>query len=199
MIPRPLILLLSIAVLAGVPCARAAESDESESQRIVEQLSVGPGQAVAVTGPAAMSLATLLSDRVGADGFVFVVDSDASILQNIRYQIEESKLTNVIAIAGTANDLTLPHTVDLVILYNSYHHIPKRSAFFSRLKTYLRTDATIAVIDYYRRPMNVGPPWRERVSSSRVMREMRSFGFDLWARHRLSAIKYFLVYKKAKF
>ena len=198
MIARVLALLLSIAILASAPTARAAEPEESEPQQIVELLSVQPGQAVAVTGPAAMSLATLLSDRVGADGFVFVVDSDAAILQNIRHQIEESKLTNVIAIAGTANDLSLPHTADLVILYNSYHHIAKRSAFFARLNKYLRTDAKIAVIDYYRRPMKVGPPWKERVSSSRAMHEMSSFGYALITRHHISSNKYFLVYTKAK-
>lgn len=188
-------ILVAVALLAPV-CAHAAE--ESEAEKIVGFLSVVPGQAIAVTGPAAMSLATLLSNRVGPDGFVFVVDNDAAILQNVRHQIEERRLTNTIAIAGSANDLTLPHTVDLVILYNSYHHIPKRRTFFSRLKKYLRTDATVAVIDYYRRPMNVGPPWKERVSSSRAMQEMRSFGFALTARHRISAIKYFLVYKNAK-
>lgn len=195
MLRPPAVLLVGFLLAAA---ALRADSSGSESEQIARLLPLSRGQDVAVTGPAAMSLVPLLADRVGPDGHVYVVDSDGAIVQNLRRQIEQAHLANTIAIAGTPNDIALPHTVDLVVIHNSYHHIPNRSALFSRLRKYLRAGASIAVIDYYRRPMKVGPPWKERVSSSRAMREMKSFGFVLAARHRVSPYRYFLVYRTAQ-
>lgn len=174
---------------------RQRELGAQDSGRIVTLLDIRPGDAVAVIGATSSFLLPELSSAVGPAGRVFVVDWDQGAIQGVRHRIEQEKLGNVTAILGSPTDPLLPEPASMVLLVNSYRLIEDRQSFFQNNRKYLKPQARMAIIDYYRRPMRIGPPVRERVASHRVMRELKKFGYVLVDRHNISVYQYFLVYR----
>ena len=171
------------------------ELGRQDSARIIGLLGVTQGDSVAAIGASSSFLLPGLSSAVGRDGHVFIVDWDQTAIQGLQHVIEQHELRNVTAILGQDHDALLPHPVRRMILVNSYRLLENRQQFFDANRKYLSPDARLAVIDYYRRLMKIGPPVRERVSSHSVMREMRRFGYSLADRHNISDYQYYLVYR----
>lgn len=177
------------------PGTRARELGSQDSQRIVRLLEVKPGESVAAIGASVLFLLPELSTSVGPSGKIFVVDWDRTAIQGVDHRIEQDKLSNVTVILASGDDTLLPQTPDKVLLVNSYRLIENRQKFFEANRKYMNGRTRIAIIDYYRRPMRIGPPVRERVASHRVMRELQKFGYVLVDRHNISSYQYFLVYR----
>lgn len=192
-------LVLSAASLSLAQTIRnPRELGVQDSQRIVRLLGVRPGDSVAAVGASSSFLLTELSEAAGSGGRVFVVDWDRTAIQGIQHLIDQNKLSNVTAIVGDSPDALLPERADKVLLINSYRLLDNRERFFAANRKYFTDDARLAVIDFYRRPMTIGPPVRERVASHRVMRELKRFGYVLVDRHNISSYQYFLVYRPRK-
>lgn len=191
-------MILSTGTAAAAQSRRARpprELGRQDSARITRLLGVNPGDSVAAIGASSSFLLPELSAAVGRDGHVYIVDWDQTAIQGLQHVIEQSELRNVTAILGQGHDALLPHPVRRMILVNSYRLLENRQQFFDANRKYLSPDARLAVIDYYRRLMKIGPPVRERVSSHSVMREMRRFGYSLADRHNISQYQYYLVYR----
>lgn len=56
-------------------------------------------------------------------------------------------------------------------------------------------EGTVAVIDWYCRPMKVGPPLRERVASHDVVRKRKRFGFRFETRHGILPYQHVLIFR----
>jgi ubiquinone/menaquinone biosynthesis C-methylase UbiE len=193
-----LTMLLMLAIDPALAQSRVRQPRElgaQDSKRIVGLLAIRPGEGIAVVGATSSFLLPELSSAVGPSGRVFVVDWDQGAIQGIRHRIEQENLSNVTAILGRATDALLPEPAHQILMVNSYRLIEDRKTFFQNNRKYLRPEARVAIIDYYRRPMRIGPPVRERVASHRVMSELKRFGFVLVDRHNISAYQYFLVYR----
>jgi hypothetical protein len=171
------------------------ELGRQDSVRITRLLEVTHGDSVAAIGASSSFLLPQLSSAVGHDGHVYIVDWDRTAIQGLQHLIEQNGLRNVTAILGQGHDALLPQPVRRMILVNSYRLLENRQQFFDVNRKYMSPDARLAVIDYYRRLMKIGPPVRERVSSHSVMREMRRFGYTLADRHNISDYQYYLVYR----
>ena len=82
----------------------------------------------------------------------FLRESDFVLEQEITEQladrVAEENHFNVVVILGEFEDPLLPdETIDLVFLCNTYHHIENRVDYFSDLKTDLKSDGRVVVID----------------------------------------------------
>lgn len=174
---------------------RQRELGTEDSKRIVGLLDLRGGDVIAVIGATSSFLLPELSRVVGPAGRVFVVDWDQGAIQGVRHRIEQDKLGNITAILASPTDTLLPEPAGMVLMVNSYRLIEDRQSFFRNNRKYLKPQARVAIIDYYRRPMRIGPPVRERVASHRVMSELKKFGFVLVDRHNVSAYQYFMVYR----
>jgi hypothetical protein len=191
-------MILSTGSTASAQTRRAQpprELGRQDSAQIIGLLGVNPGDSVAAIGASSSFLLPELSTAVGHNGHVYVVDWDQTAIQGLQHIIEQKEFRNVTAILGQGHDALLPHPVRRMILVNSYRLLENRQQFFEANRKYLSSDARLAVIDYYRRLMKIGPPVRERVSSHSVMREMRRFGYSLTDRHNISDYQYYLVYR----
>lgn len=180
---------------AGAQSGKPRELGVQDSKRILSLLNVGRGDSVAVIGASSSFVLPEMSAAVGPSGKVYIVDFDRTAIQGLQHRIREQKFANVTAILGTGHDALLPERVDSVLMINSYRLLENREAFLNTNRKYLAPDTNVAIIDYYRRPMTIGPPVRDRVASHRVMREFRKFGFAMQERHNISAYQYFLVYR----
>ena len=98
-------------------------------------------------------------------------------------------------VQASADDAHLPEPVDLVLVVDTYHHIDNRTAYFSKLREWLRPDGRLAIIDF-KVDAPDGPPPQFRMSSEQVTAELEAAGYRLAETHPLLPRQYFLVFER---
>lgn len=171
-----------------------AAKDWRQPAKVISQLKLKNGDRVAILGAGGSYLATRLSKAVGPTGMLYLVDSDPALIQNFDRTIASEPLANTTAILATEGEPNLPQQVNLILVVNGYRYIDRREVFFPKLKRQLTAGGRLVIIDFYRRPMRIGPPLKERVASHRVLKELDKSGFRLAKRYNVLPYQYFLVF-----
>jgi ubiquinone/menaquinone biosynthesis C-methylase UbiE len=161
-------------------------------ERVVETLAVPKGAVVADIGAGTGYFSVRLAKAPAAPK-VYAVDVEKSMVEYVRQRAAKEGLKNVFPVLATAERANLPEAVDLVIIVDTYHHIPKREAYFRTLKQSLKPSARVAIVDF-RKGAPSGPPEEFRFTPEQISAEMKSAGFALQAQHEFLPRQLFLIY-----
>lgn len=142
-------------------------SDETSRERVGEAIEVmdlagiDPGETVADIGAGRGYYTGKLAERVGATGFVYGEDIFQATVTDLRKRMAAEGHANVRIVLGTPGDPKLPPTVlDHALLIHMYHEIENPYELLWNLRTSLKPDATVAIVDTDRPTRNHGtPPW----------------------------------------
>ena len=161
--------------------------------RVIAALDVGPGQAVADIG-AGTGYFTVRLARETEARTVYAVDIEPSMVDYVRRRADEAGLGNVVGVVAEADSPNLPEEVDLVLIVNTYHHIPERVAYFAALRDRLAPGGRVAIIDPRKGAPGGGPPDEFRFTPEEIAEELGRAGFELPTRHDFLPRQSFLVY-----
>jgi ubiquinone/menaquinone biosynthesis C-methylase UbiE len=162
---------------------------------VVLALRLSPGQAVADIGAGTGYFTFRLARAVGPRGKVLSVDVEARLVELLRQRAAEAGARQVEAITTGPDDPGLPAgAVDLVFLCNTYHHIGDRVAWLRKLRPALRPGGRVVNIDFFKRPLPVGPPVERKRSRREVKDEFARAGYRFLEEVRLLPYQYFLVF-----
>jgi len=126
-----------------------ASDPKNKPDEIVKTLELQRGQKVADIGSGGGYFALRFAEIVGTDGRIFVVDTNPKLLEFIKNTAEEKGLVNVETVLATKDAVPLPEkSIDLIFMRNVCHHLPDRPEYFKKLKTALKPEGRIAIIDY---------------------------------------------------
>jgi SAM-dependent methyltransferase len=131
--------------------------------------------------------------RAVPKGRVFAVDAEPDMVRYLRERAKREGLANLVPVQAGPDDAALPAPVDVVLLVNTYHHIPGRAEYFRRLRGSLKPGGRLAIIDY-RPEAPTGPPPAMRVPSTVVTEELVRAGYVLVGSHSMLPYQYFLVF-----
>ena len=162
-------------------------------QQVIAALEVAPGQVVADIG-AGTGYFTVRLARDTAARTVYAVDIELSMVDYVRQRADEAGLGNVVGVVAEADSPNLPEEVDLVLIVNTYHHIPERVAYFTALRDRLAPGGRIAVIDPRKGAPGGGPPDEFRFTPEEIGEELGGAGLVLLTRHDFLPRQSFLVY-----
>jgi cyclopropane fatty-acyl-phospholipid synthase-like methyltransferase len=160
--------------------------------RVIEALGLKPGQIVADIGAGTGYFSVRLAKSAAAPK-VYGVDIEKSMVEYLGRRAMREGLTNVVAIQAGADRTNLPEPVDLVLVVDTYHHIPGRVAYFRALKTLMKPGARLAIVDF-KKDSPEGPPREFRFTPEEISAELGKAGFSLRARHDFLPRQMFLVY-----
>jgi predicted methyltransferase len=96
-------------------------------ERVLEALELVQGQAVADLGAGGGYFTYRLARTVGAEGRVFAVDTDGDMRLRIRGQAARKGYGNIVTVAADDVDPGLPEPVDLVVVVDTFHHLPDQT------------------------------------------------------------------------
>lgn len=89
-----------------------------------------------------------LAGRVGAQGKVYAVDIQKSVLGEVRSRAEKEKLGQIETVLGAASDPKLPaEQLDAILVMNAYHEFVEHDAMMRGMLRALRPGGLLAVID----------------------------------------------------
>src|SRR3974377_2262804 len=148
---------------------------------------------VADLGPGTGYFSVRIAKRV-PKGKLFSVDIEPDMLRYLRERAHHEHLDVIVPILASVDSANLPEPVDLVLVVDTYHHIDNRIACFAKLKTSLRPNGRLAIVDF-KADSPGGPPPEHRVSPEKVSAELNAAGYSLVATHQFLPRQYFLVFQ----
>jgi ubiquinone/menaquinone biosynthesis C-methylase UbiE len=162
--------------------------------RVIEALALSPGASVADIGAGTGYFSVRLARAIPA-GTVYAVDVEPSMLDYIRKRALGDGLKNVVTLQASGTSPNLPKPVDLVIVVDTYHHLPNRPMYFRELQKSLAPGGRVAIIDFHKDSPE-GPPPEFRFEADQISEEMKQAGYRLDAKHDFLPRQHFLVFRQ---
>lgn len=173
-----------------------ARDEWQKPQALVQALKLARGARVADLGAGTGYFSGYLSKSVGNEGTVFAVDTEPNLVVHLRERAEHEKTPNVVPILASPDNPRLPAAgVDLVLIVDTYHHIDGRRDYFRRLHHSLTDNGRVAIIDWYKRELPVGPPPSHKLAREQVLEEMGAAGYVLVEEPSVLPYQYFLIFR----
>jgi SAM-dependent methyltransferase len=163
--------------------------------RVIDALGLRPGQLIADIG-AGTGYFTVRLARTPAAPTVFAVDIEPSMVRYLGERAAKEGLTNVVPVQAQSDRANLPRPVDLILIVDTYHHIPNRVAYFRELRKSMKPGSRLAIIDF-RKGSPTGPPVEFRFAPEQIDAELTEAGFRLATRHDFLPNQIFLVFEIA--
>ncbi len=158
-----------------------ASDPKNKPDEIVKNLELRQGQNVADIGVGGGYFALRFAEIVEADGRVLAVDTDQNFLDFVKKSAEEKGLVNVETVLAAKDAVALPEkSIDLIFMRNVCHHLANRPEYFKKLKTALKPEGRIAIIDYRKaKGFSFHKMCGHYVPKEMIMKEMEEAGYQL--------------------
>jgi cyclopropane fatty-acyl-phospholipid synthase-like methyltransferase len=149
--------------------------------KVIDALGLKPGMAVADIGAGTGYFSSRLARHPSAPT-VYAVDIEASMVDYLRQRAAKEGLANLTAVKAGDGTANLPAPVDVILIVDTYHHIPNRVAYFKALRKSLKPGGRLAIVDF-RKDAPSGPPAEFRFTPEDVARELSQADFTGTAVH----------------
>jgi ubiquinone/menaquinone biosynthesis C-methylase UbiE len=161
--------------------------------RVIEALGLRPGQLVADIG-AGTGYFTVRLAKAPTSPTVYAVDIEPSMVRYLGQRAAKEGLQNVVPVLAAGDSANLPQPVDLILIVDTYHHIPNRVAYFRGLRTSMKPGSRLAIIDF-RKTAPTGPPVEFRFTPDQIGAELEQAGFRLATQHDFLPHQIFLIFE----
>ena len=160
--------------------------------RVIAALQLKAGMKVADIGAGTGYFSTRLARIPGVS--VLAVDVEPKMLDYIKLRAQKEGLANVTGVLAGAASANLPEPVEVVLVVDTYHHLPDRPAYFRELRKSLKPGGRIAIVDF-RKDAPEGPPAHFRFTPQQIEAEMKRAGYELQASHDFLPRQHFLIFR----
>lgn len=163
---------------------------------VVRALGIRPGMTVADLGAGTGYFSRRLSAAVGPGGSVLAVDTEPKMVEHLRARAEREATDNLVPILASADNPRLPvGAVDLVLVVDTFHHLDDRLTYLRSLRRFLRPQGRLAIIDWHKRDLPVGPPLEHKLAREQVVDELTAAGYGLVDEPGFLPYQYFLIFE----
>jgi ubiquinone/menaquinone biosynthesis C-methylase UbiE len=161
--------------------------------RVIDALKLAPDASVADIGAGTGYFSVRLA-RAVPRGTVYAVDVEPSMLEYIQKRAAGEHLPNVKTVRASSTSANLSSPVDVIMVVDTYHHLPDRPRYFRELTRSLTAGGRVAIIDF-RKDSPEGPPPEFRFEADQIVAEMKQAGYQLEAKHDFLPRQHFLVFR----
>ena len=173
----------------------SAERDAwQKPQEVLEALRIDQGAIVGDIGAGTGYFATRIA-RLAPQGRVYAVDVEPDMTTYLGERAKREGLTNVIPLLAQGDNAALPEPVDLALVVDTFHHIGDRVAYFARLKSSLKDDGRLIIIDFKADSPN-GPPPQYRIPPEQAVQELAAAGYTLAEQPSFLPRQYMLIFRR---
>jgi SAM-dependent methyltransferase len=162
--------------------------------RVIESLKLQPGQSVADIGAGTGYFSSKLA-KAGAAPTVYAVDIEPAMVAHLASRAAKEGLKNLVAVQAGPDGPNLPAAVDTVLIVDTFHHIPDRVAYFTKLRGSLKPGGQLVIVDF-RKDAPSGPPVEFRFTPAQITSELNQAGFSLTAQHDFLPRQHLLIYRE---
>jgi len=163
---------------------------------VVRALALKPGETVADIGSGSGYFTLRLAAAVGDTGRVYGVDIDPEMIRHLNRRVRDAGVRNVQTVLSEPDDPLLPDaSVDRFVIVDTWHHIDERVRYLAKVARGLKPGGRVAVVDFKKGALPVGPPDEHKLAPDQVADEFRRAGWTLVRRdEELLPYQYVLVF-----
>ncbi len=128
---------------------RPEREAEEQPDAALDAIGIAKGSVAADVGAGAGYMTWRLAERVGPSGKVYANDIQQKMLDLLRQNMEQRKLTNVETVLGAMDDPKLPAgAIDLVLLVDVYHEFSEPQSMLRHIRQSLKPDGRLVLLEY---------------------------------------------------
>jgi len=167
--------------MGGAPWLVRPEREAEEApEEALDAIGISKGATVADIGAGVGYFTWRLAARVGPAGKVYAVDVQPGMLQQLRQNMAERKLTNYEAVLGAEDDPRLPAAgIDLALLVDVYHEFSQPRKMLQKIRASLKPEGRMVLLEYRKEDPKVPIRPEHKMSVAEVKAEIEPEGFRL--------------------
>jgi ubiquinone/menaquinone biosynthesis C-methylase UbiE len=144
-------------------------------EKVLKNIGLRPGMVFADIGCGDGFFTILAAQVVGKKGMVYAVDTDASAIARLKRKAAEKGLDNVKAVVAEAEETVFCERCADVIFYSIVlHDFRDPTKVLRNAKRMLKLDGLLVDLDWKKKQMEHGPPFRIRFSEEESVAEAGS-------------------------
>jgi ubiquinone/menaquinone biosynthesis C-methylase UbiE len=176
---------------------RPEREAEEHPDEALDAIGIAAGSTVADIGAGAGYMTWRMGERVGPSGKVYANDIQPKMLDLLRHNMAERKLTNVTPVLGAVDDPKLPrNTIDLVLLVDVYHEFSEPQKMLQHIRESLRSDGRLVLVEYRGEDPAVPIRPEHKMTVQQVQAELEPEGFRLDRVSEVLPRQHILIFKK---
>lgn len=166
-------------------------------EKILSLLPLAPDQIVADIGCGTGYFSIPLSERL-TKGKVYALDISEEMLSVLRGKLEKSPHSNITVLKSEEENIPLKAgSLDGVLMIFMLHEAAaNRAVFLKTVFSLLKPGGWVAVVEWVKKEMPVGPPLKERLDMTEVIDLAPEEGVKLVSKESLNDKHYFLLWGK---
>lgn len=152
----------------------------SAREGVVEAVGLEPGDWVADIGSGTGLYTLLFAEAVGAEGQVFAEDIEPLFLDLVTRRAADADLSNITAVLGRHDDVTLPeNSADVIFIADTYHYFDDREAVMRSILKALKPGGELILVEFDITPGEERPDYKSHVrfGKNAVISEIEFVGF----------------------
>jgi predicted methyltransferase len=179
-----------------------AEGRELYDRRelVMSMAAIRPGMSVADVGAGTGLFTMMLSDAVGPEGRVYAEEVIDRFSRYLAERALREGRANVVSVVGTEHAVGLPPgSIDRAFLCDVYHHFAFPAEMLASIRTALRRDGQVFLVEFRRDPGR-SPAWvfeHVRADEPTVLREFDAAGFVALSRDDRLRDSYVWTFRRA--
>ena len=159
---------------------RSERETEEQPDLALDAIGIAKGATVADIGAGVGYMSWRMAERVGPTGKVYATDIQPGMLELLRKNMEQRKLTNFETVLGAADDPKLPAgTIDLVLLVDVYHELSEPQKMLRHIRESLKPDGRLVLLEYRGEDPAVPIRPEHKMTVAQVKAELEPEGFRL--------------------
>lgn len=165
----------------GAPwLVRPEREQEEQPDQALDELKIAKGSVVADIGAGVGYMSWRLAERVGPSGKVYANDIQPQMLEQLRKNMQERQISNVVPVLGEPDNPKLPQgQLDLVLMVDVYHEFAQPQAMLRHVRESLKADGRLVLLEYRGEDPKVPILPLHKMTVDQVKAELEPEGFRL--------------------
>jgi len=178
---------------------RSERETEEQPDQALDAIGIAPGLTVADIGAGVGYMSWRMAERVGPTGKVYCNDIQPKMLDLLRQNMQQRKLTNYVTVLGENDDPKLPPAaMDLVLLVDVYHEFSEPQKMLRHILTAMKPGGRLVLLEYRGEDPNVPIRPEHKMTVAQVKAELEPEGFRLDKVLETLPRQHILIFKIAK-
>lgn len=144
---------------------------------VVSLMDIRSGMTVVDLGAGTGYFLSRLSRAVGPNGWVLALDVEPDMVRYMKERAQKESLPVRARLVAPDDPGLESASVDRVLVVDTWHHLPERTAYAQKLARGLKPGGAVVVVDFTLDSEH-GPPRRHRLAAEQVISELTSGGLD---------------------
>jgi precorrin-6B methylase 2 len=158
---------------------RPEREQEEKTSKLLKNMNLKPTDVVADIGAGSGYHVFKMAPKV-SEGLVYAVDIQKEMLQAIKTKKQALGQDNITLVKGTEKSVNLPQNeVDKILMVDVYHEFEYPIEMLTSIKTALRENGRIYLIEYRAEDLTVPIKHLHKMSEAQAVKEMKAAGFKL--------------------